>query len=148
MYGNYVSNYDESKSKRLNTSYGNDGKKHKGKKQDTSVMEQYKNSLNNYESENESNNESNFLMKYRKALFGNKHKNILSKKMSETQSKADSINNSNIENSRDQSLNKIDLFDRNHFRMSIKNALDWEKEKENNIVNNQSTNSKRKFSIK
>jgi hypothetical protein len=143
--GNYVSNHVDSRPKGLNTSNRNDVYKTKGKILNTSVMEQYKNSIHNYDSEIESHVESDYLARYRKALFDNKNKHILPKKMSENKSKAESITQSNIENSRDQSLNKIDLFDHNHFRMSIKNALDWEKEKENNIVNNQSTSSKIKF---
>jgi hypothetical protein len=143
--GNYVSSRSDYKQQGLNTSYRNDLHNHKGKVLNTFVTEQYKNSIHNYDSEIESHVESDFLTRYRKVLFDNKNINTLPKKMSENKSKAESISQSNIENSRDQSLNKIDLFDHNHFRMSIKNALAWEKEKENNIVNNQATNSKTKF---
>lgn len=148
---NYASNNAVQKSKCLNTSYGNDLYNVKSKGMNSSLIKNYENTIHNNNYETESQMESDLLTNYRKALFENKNKNnvnTIPKKMTENKSNAESIKQSNNDNSREQSFNKIDLFDQNHFKMNIKNALEWEKGKENQTVNNQAKDNKTRFSVK
>jgi hypothetical protein len=106
----------------------------KNKAMNSSMIDNYNNPLPN-DSDGGGEEESiDLITQYKKALLGENTQN------SKTQSKK--RNNSQIKEERSQNENKertmpkFDLFDSNLYKINIRNASAWDKDKVNNIVYN------------
>ena len=99
------------------------------------MTENYNNPLGNQDSENEENEaEVDIIAQYRKALLGGNSDTGKSKSNMRTKSTKEKVEK------KEQTMQKMDLFDSSLYKINVRNGSAWDKDRVNNIIYNPSSN--------